>query len=103
MAPNQWYLVSSHGSALFFIATHPDCTINDIANGLALSHRTVWGLVGDLRRAGMLHVRRNGRHHHYTVNLDAPFRHPTIKGVTLRSVLGRLVEGVRGSPAAPRA
>lgn len=86
-----WYLVSSHGSVLFYIAVHPECTIRQIADDMALTQRTVWGLIGDLRRAGMLHVRRDGRRHHYRVNLDASFRHPVLKDLTLRSVLGDLV------------
>ncbi len=89
---DHWYLVSSHGSILFYIAVHPECTIRQIADDMALTQRTIWGLIGDLRRAGMLHVRRDGRRHHYTVNLDAPFRHPILKGLTLRVVLGDLVE-----------
>lgn len=88
---NHWYLVSSHGSVLFYIAVHPECTIRQIADDMALTQRTVWGLIGDLRRAGMLNVRRDGRRHHYTVNLDAPFRHPIIKDLTLKNVLGELV------------
>jgi len=89
---DHWYLVSSHGSILFYIAVHPECTIRQIADDMALTQRTIWGLIGDLRRAGMLHVRRDGRRHHYTVNLDAPFRHPILKDLTLRVVLGDLVE-----------
>ena len=75
MERNNWYLVSSHGSVVFFIAAHPDCTIIDMVDGLSLARRTVWGLIGDLRRAGMLRVRRHGRHHQYSVNPEAPFRH----------------------------
>jgi DNA-binding IclR family transcriptional regulator len=102
---NHWYLVSSHGAVLFYVAVNPGCTIKQIAEDMSLTQRTVWGLIGDLRRADMLRVRREGRRHHYTVNLDAPFRHPVIKGIALRSVLGELVEqladerepaGVRG-------
>ena len=89
---NDWYLVSSQGAILFYVATQPGCTIKDIAEAMCLTRRTVWGVVGDLRRAGMLRVRKNGRRHHYSVNLDAPFRHPVIDGVTLRQVLGRLTE-----------
>jgi hypothetical protein len=89
---NHWYLVSSHGSVLFYIAVHPECTIRQIADDMALTQRTVWGLIGDLRRAGMLNVRRDGRRHHYTVNLDAPFRHPILKDLTLKTVLGELVQ-----------
>jgi hypothetical protein len=89
---NHWYLVSSHGSILFYIAANPDCTVEQIMDGMSLTRRTVWGIIGDLRRAGMLGVRRNGRNHHYTVNLDAPFLHPTIDGVDLRMVLGQIIQ-----------
>lgn len=89
---NHWYLVSSHGSVLFYIAVNPGCTIRQIAEEMSLTQRTVWGLIGDLRRGGMLHVRREGRRHHYTVNLNGPFKHPVLTGITLRTVLGELVE-----------
>jgi len=93
MIHNHWYLVSSHGSVLFYVAVHPECTIREIADDMSLTQRTVWGLIGDLRRAEMLHVRREGRRHHYTVNLDAPFRHPILNDLTLRVVLGGLIVG----------
>jgi DNA-binding MarR family transcriptional regulator len=89
---NHWYLVSSHGSVLFYIAVHPDCTIRQIADEMALTQRTVWGLIGDLRRADMLNVRREGRRHHYTVNLNATFKHPTLTGLPLRTIMGELVQ-----------
>lgn len=89
---NEWYLVSSHGSVLFYIAAKPNCTIREIAHEMYLTRRTVWGIVGDLRRAGMLNVRKEGRRHHYTVNLDAPFLHPTLGGFTLRPILWKIAE-----------
>ncbi|HEX7456141.1 MAG TPA: winged helix-turn-helix domain-containing protein [Candidatus Nanoarchaeia archaeon] len=89
---NSWYLVSSHGAILFYIAVRPGCTINEIADAMSLTRRTVWGVIGDLRRAGMLHVRKEGRRHFYTVNLDAPFKHPVIGGVKLHTILDGLVE-----------
>jgi len=93
--------VSSHGAVLFHVAVNPDCTINEIAEGMALTRRTVWGLIGDLRRAGMLHVRKEGRRHHYTVNLDAPFLHPSLDGYPLRAVFGQLPEpALGGTPVA---
>jgi hypothetical protein len=90
-AANQWYHCSSHGTVLIQIAANPDCTIREIADGLSLTRRTVWGIVGDLRQRGMLNVRKNGRRHHYTVNLDAPFLHPTVTGYTLGDVVGGFV------------
>jgi len=89
---NEWYLVSTHGAFVMFIAVRPECTIKDIAEEFSLTRRTVWGVIGDLRRAGLLHVREEGRRHHYTVNLDGPFKHPTIlQGSTLKTFLGDLV------------
>lgn len=90
-AENNWYLVSSHGAILVYIAVAPGCTINGIADAMSLTRRTVWGVIGDLRRANMLRVRNEGRRHHYTVNLDGPFKHPVVNGVSLRVVLGELV------------
>ena len=89
---NHWYLVSSHGAILFYIAVRPECTIKEIAEAMSLTRRTVWGVIGDLRRAGMLHIRKEGRRHHYTVNLDAPFKHPILNGFSLGLILGQLVE-----------
>ena len=87
---NGWYIWSSHGTVLFYIAIHPGCTITQIADGLCLTQRTIWGAVGDLRRANMLTVERRGRKHHYSVNMEAPFRAPTINTITLGTLFGNL-------------
>ncbi len=88
MGKQNWYHVSSHGAVIYCIAADPDCTTEEIAEVLCLTTRTVWGIIGDLRRAGMLRVRKEGRRHHYTVNPDAPLRHPTLKRFTLGAILG---------------
>ena len=95
-----FYLVSSHGAVVFHIATHPDCTVGDIADAMAVTERTVWGLIGDLRREAMLHVRKDGRRHRYRVNPDAPFLHPTLDGYTLNAVIGQMVPTRRPLPVA---
>ena len=102
MPNSHWYLVSSHGSVLFYIAANPDCMISHITDGMSLTPRTVWGIIGDLRRAGMLQVWRTGRHHHYRVDPDGPFLHPTIEGVRLRSVVGGISNGSNGSNGSGR-
>ena len=73
---------------IYCIAAAPDCTTKEIAEALCVTRRTVWGIIGDLRRADMLRVRKEGRRHHYTVNPNAPLRHPTLKRFTLRAILG---------------
>jgi hypothetical protein len=96
MPNSHWYLVSSHGSVLFYIAANPDCMISDITTDVTDATDGV-GIVGDLRRAGMLQVWRSGRHHHYRVNPDGPFLHPTIRGMKLRTVVGGISNGSNGS------
>jgi hypothetical protein len=96
---NGWYIWSSHGTVLFYIAMKPGCTIAEIADGLCLTQRTIWGVIGDLRRARMLDVEREGRRHRYQVRLEADFRHPTIDRIPLSVLFGHL-PGAREMAAA---
>ena len=95
MVDYEWSLVSSYGSILFLIAINPGVTIKELAEKSSLTQRTVWGIIGALRRADMLQIRGKGRQHHYWVNLEAPFLHPIIEGITLKVVLGELISQQR--------
>ena len=85
-----WSLLSAQGRVLFYVAVCPDSPVEEIARNLDLTERAVWGVVRDLRHHGMIHLRKRGRRHHYVINLDASFLHPTIRGLTLRPVLGEV-------------
>ena len=37
-------------------------------------------------------MRRDNRRHRYSVNLDAPLLHPTIRGLSLRQIRGEIAE-----------
>ena len=92
MPKNEWYLVSGHGAVLMYIALHPECTIKELAEAMSRTRRTIWGIIGDLRKAGLLHIRKEGRRHYYSVNLEGKFKHPTIlKDASIRLVFGDLV------------
>lgn len=97
---NGWYIWSSHGVVLFHIALHPGCTVAEIADELCLTQRTIWGAIGDLRRADMLEVERRGRRHFYSVNMDAAFRAPAINSVTLGTLFGALEGNGNGTNGA---
>jgi hypothetical protein len=87
-----WSLLSAQGRVLFYIASCPSCSVQEIANALDLTDRAVRGIIRDLRRYEMLRLRIDNRRHRYSVNLDAPLLHPTIRGWTLRPVLGQIAE-----------
>jgi biotin operon repressor len=85
-----WHHCSSYGTVLIYIAANPHSTIEEIADALYLTRRSVWGTIGALRAGGQISVVRLGRRHHYYVNMEAPFRHPTVKGVKLGDLLAGL-------------
>lgn len=76
-------LLCSHGDAFFYIARHPDCTGSDLADALFVTPRTVWGLIGELKRAGLISIRKEGRRHHYSIREDAPFPDPLFSDATI--------------------
>lgn len=83
-------IFNSRGRVLVHIASHPGCILEDITEGLYLTPRTVWGIIGELRRADMLQIRKKGRRHYYRVNLNAAFHHPSVAGYSLDSILGEI-------------
>ena len=85
-----WSLLSAQGRVLFHLAACADAPVTEIAQKLGLTERAVWGVVRDLRHNGMILLRKKGRRHHYAINLDAPLLHPTIRGMTLRPILGKV-------------
>ena len=79
-------LFCSHGAAVFYIALHPGCTSRDLADVFVVTQRTVWGLIGDLKDARLINIRKEGRVNHYTIKEDAPFPDPVLSHTTLGHV-----------------
>jgi Uncharacterized protein conserved in bacteria (DUF2188) len=94
-ATADWSLLSPQGRVLFYIALCPGSTVAAIAHAAGHSQRSVWGIIQSLKREGMLRLGKNGRRHHYTVNLDAPLLHPTIQGLTVRPVMEGIARRAR--------
>jgi hypothetical protein len=90
-----WSLLSPQGHVLFYVALCPDSTTKDIARAIGHTERQIWSIIQNLKEGGMLHLRRNGRRHHFTINFDAPLLHPTIEDLSLRSLMEGAVEQVR--------
>jgi hypothetical protein len=85
-----WSLLSTRGTLFFYVAVNPGCTGEEMVEAFSLTPRTIWRLIGDLRRAGMLWVRRNGRRHHYFINPDT--RDPVFGGKTFRQIVEPVAE-----------
>jgi hypothetical protein len=89
-----WSLLSPQGHVLFYIALCPDSNTKDIAQALGRTERQTWRIIRNLKEGGMLHIRKNGRRHHFKINFDAPLLHPTIEGLSLRSMIEGAVQEV---------
>lgn len=90
-----WSLLSPQGHVLFYIALCPGSSMKDVARAIGHTDRQIWGIIQDLRKGGMLHIQKNGRRHHFTINFDAPLLHPTIQGLSLRSLMEDAIGQVR--------
>jgi hypothetical protein len=93
MAQN-WTLMASHGTVLFFLAAHPEATIRQVANALSLTERRVSQIVNDLAEADMLWKEKIGRRNSYEINQEARFPEPTMAGLPLGSFVKVLMEDV---------
>ncbi len=78
MPKDNWYLVTSHGAALFYIALHAGCSADEVAQVMPVSRRRVMRILSALCREGMVQVRKQGRRRCYTVNSGVDFRHPRL-------------------------
>ena len=72
----QWNLVASHGTVLFYLATHEEATIRQVAHDIDLTERRVSQIIHDLSQSDILIVERRGRRNSYRVNPHAPFENP---------------------------
>ena len=80
-----WTLVTSHGLALLFVATHPDATVREIAAAMKITERRVAAVIRDLTSAKLVSVKRQGRRNQYTLNPGARFRHPLVADIPFRA------------------
>ena len=61
-------LFTTSGRLLIQIIENPDTTIKDLSKDLFLTRRTIWGIIGELRKMGYLIIRKQGKTHHYTIS-----------------------------------
>jgi len=83
-----WSLLTSHGRLLLAIEKEPGLRVRDMADRLDLSERGVALILRDLREAGYVTSRREGRRVFYTVVPEKPLR----KGALRDQTVGQLLE-----------
>jgi DNA-binding transcriptional ArsR family regulator len=87
-----WSLLTNHGRLLLVIEKEPGLRVRDMAERLHLSERGVALILRDLREAGYVTSRREGRRVFYSVVADKPLRRDTLRHRTVGELLQLLAE-----------
>ncbi|WP_188193748.1 helix-turn-helix transcriptional regulator [Nonomuraea sp. SYSU D8015] len=101
-----WTFLTNHARVLRLIADEPNVRIRDIAATIGITERAVGSIVNDLRDAGYIEVRREGRRNRYTIVPGRHLRHPSQRTIPIQALLALFNQhdSGDGDPAhAPRA
>ena len=93
-----WSLLTNHGRLLLVIENEPGLRVRDMADRLHLSERGVALILRDLREAGYVTSRREGRRVFYSVVADKPLRRDTLQHRTVGELLQLLAEAESARP-----
>ena len=87
-----WSLLTNHGRLLLAIENEPGLRVRDMAERLELSERGVALILRDLREAGYVTSRREGRRAFYRVGPDKPMRRDSLRHQTVGQLLQLLAQ-----------
>ncbi len=71
-----WTFLSNHTHVLVCLAADGGQTVRDIAQKVGITERAVLRIVAELEQGGVLQRARDGRRNRYTIDPEAPLRHP---------------------------
>ena len=91
-----WSLLTNHGRLLLAIENEPGLRVRDMADRLHLSERGTALILRDLREAGYVTSRREGRRTFYSVVPEKPLRTDFVEHQTVGQLL-RLLDEAEGS------
>jgi DNA-binding transcriptional ArsR family regulator len=106
---SDWSLLTNHARLLLLIDHEPGLRVRDMAEWLQLSERGTALILRDLREAGYVTSRREGRRVYYSVVPSKPLRSELVKHRTVGQLLQLIAETVildrqeaEGASAMPR-
>jgi DNA-binding transcriptional ArsR family regulator len=94
-----WSLLTNHGRLLLAIENEPGLRVREMAERLHLSERGVALILRDLREAGYVESRREGRRVFYSVVPTKPLRRDPLRHQTVGQLLRLLAEAETSHPA----
>jgi len=89
---SEWSLLTNHARLLLLIDHEPGLRVRDMAERLHLSERGIALILRDLREAGYVLSRREGRRVYYRVVPSKPLRSELVKHRTVGQLLQLIAE-----------
>lgn len=84
----RWTFLTNHGHVLLAVAEDPNLRLREIATQVGITERATQLIIGDLIEDGYLTRQKVGRRNHYSVDFDAPLRHPMMNGQPVSALIG---------------
>ena len=72
----QWTFLTNHAHVFLCLARDPGIRMRDVAEKVGITERAAQRILADLESEGYVLSEKTGRRNHYSVNTDAPLRHP---------------------------
>lgn len=88
----EWSLLTNHAKLLLAIENEPGLRLRDMAERLSLTERGIALILRDLKEAGYVTGRREGRRVHYSVVDTKPLRSDSLRHHTVGELLELLSE-----------
>ena len=66
----RWGFLTSHALIMIYVIQSPRSTVREISMAVGLTERATHAALQDLREAGIVDRRREGRRNYYILNLD---------------------------------
>jgi len=83
----RWNFFTNHAHVLFYLQSHPKVPLRRVALAVGLTERAVQRIVAELEAGGYLQRTKVGRRNEYTIEGEAPLRHPLEAHRSVRELL----------------
>ena len=93
-----WGFLTNHARVLLCLARDPGARLRDIASSLAITERSVYGIVSDLADAGYVVKHKDGRRNRYQIQAHLPLPETDSRKRTIGEILA-LLTGAGDDPA----
>lgn len=87
---SSWTLLTNHGHVMVYLSRQPEARLRDLATEVGITERAAQRIVNELVDDGYLRKEKVGRRNRYTLNRDAPMRHPIERDHSVGEMLASL-------------